>query len=112
MGYTPDARAQSLVRGRTQTVGVVVTTISDPFVAEVVQGIETTAYGQGYSVILASSDGQPERELAAVEMLRSRRVDAVIVTSSRRGRAVCGSSGASAGPRPGAGRASGAAEQS
>ncbi len=42
MGYTPDARAQSLVRGRTQTVGVVVTTISDPFVVEVVQGIETT----------------------------------------------------------------------
>jgi DNA-binding LacI/PurR family transcriptional regulator len=85
MGYSPDASARSLVMGRTQTIGVVVTTITDPFIAEVVQGIETTAYTYGYSVILASSDANPARELAAVDMLRSKRVDAVIVTSSRVG---------------------------
>ena len=36
----------------------------------------------GYSLILAASNDEPEREIAAVEMLRSKRVDAVIVTSS------------------------------
>jgi len=85
MGYSPDAIARSLVTQRTHTVGVVVTTITDPFVAEVVQGIEDTAQAEDYSVILASSSSEPERELAAVEMLRAKRVDCVIVTSSRVG---------------------------
>jgi DNA-binding LacI/PurR family transcriptional regulator len=85
MGYSPDAQARSLVKGRTLTIGVVVTTIADPFVAEVVQGVETTAQGFGYTVILASSNSVPEREMAAVEMLRSKRVDGIIVTSSRVG---------------------------
>ncbi|MCX6032784.1 MAG: substrate-binding domain-containing protein [Chloroflexi bacterium] len=85
MGYSPDAGARSLVRGHTCTVGVVVTTVADPFSAEVVEGIEGAAYAHGYSVILAASQDDPERETAAVETLRSKRVDAVIVTSSRVG---------------------------
>ena len=43
MGYSPDAQARSLVMGRTQTVGVVVTTVADPFIADVLQSIENTA---------------------------------------------------------------------
>jgi LacI family repressor for deo operon, udp, cdd, tsx, nupC, and nupG len=85
MGYSPDAQARSLVMGKTQTIGVVVTTITDPFIAEVVQSIETTAHQHDYSVILASSKAEPEREIAAVEMLHSKRVDGVVVTSSRVG---------------------------
>jgi DNA-binding LacI/PurR family transcriptional regulator len=85
MGYSPDAQARSLVIGRTQTLGVVVTTITDPFIAEVVQAIESTAHDRGYSVILSSSSSEPEREIAAVEMLRQKRTDGVIVTSSRVG---------------------------
>jgi len=85
MGYSPDAQARSLVMGRTLTIGLVVTTITDPFIAEVVQAVETTAHEHGYSVILASFSSRRERELAAVEMLQSKRVDAVIVTSSRVG---------------------------
>jgi DNA-binding LacI/PurR family transcriptional regulator len=85
MGYSPDARARSLVMGQTRTVGVVVTTIADPFAAEVVQGIESTAHDHDYTVILCSSRAEPEREITAVEMLRSKRVDGVIVTSSRIG---------------------------
>lgn len=85
MGYSPHAQARSLVMGRTQTIGVVVTTITDPFIAEIVQAIESTAHYRGYSVILAISNAQPEREIAAVEMLHSKRVDGVVVTSSRVG---------------------------
>jgi len=85
MGYSPDAIARSLVTQQTRTVGVVVTTITDPFVAEVVQGVEDAAHENDYSVILASSASEPERELAAVEMLRAKRVDSLIVTSSRVG---------------------------
>jgi len=85
MGYSPSGIARSLVTKRTQTLGLVVTTISDPFVAEVVQGIEEHSLDEGYSVILCQSQSDPDRELAAVEILREKRVDAIIVTASRLG---------------------------
>jgi DNA-binding LacI/PurR family transcriptional regulator len=85
MGYSPDAQARSLVEGRTRTVGVVVTTMTDPFIGGIVQAIENTAHDHGYSLILASSNDLPEREIAAAETLQSKRVDGVIVTSSRVG---------------------------
>ena len=85
MGYSPSGIARSLVTKRTQTLGLVVTTIADPFIAEVVQGIEEHALDAGYSVILCQSQSDPDRELAAVEILREKRVDAIIVTASRLG---------------------------
>jgi DNA-binding LacI/PurR family transcriptional regulator len=85
MGYSPDAQARSLVMGRTNTIGLVVTSITDPFIGEIVESIENTALDHGYSVILSSSRSEPDREIAAVEMLHSKRVDGVIVTSSRVG---------------------------
>jgi DNA-binding LacI/PurR family transcriptional regulator len=85
MDYTPDAQARSLVIGRTQTIGIAVTTITDPFIGTMVQTIESAAYEEGYTVILTSSNDIPEREIEAVQMLQSRRVDGVIVTSSRVG---------------------------
>jgi len=85
MGYSPNALARGLVTRQTYSVGVVVTTIADPFVAEIVQGIEATAHDHGYTVILCNSESVPEREIASVEMLRSKRVDGIIVTASRVG---------------------------
>ena len=85
LGYVPDAAAQALVRGRTQIIGVVVTTLDDPFIGALVQTIESAAHDQGYVIILASSNDIPEREVAAARMLQSRRVDGVIVASSRAG---------------------------
>lgn len=86
MGYTPSAVAQSLVTRRTQTIGLVVTFISDPFVDRVVDGVEDLATAAGYSVFLCSSHANPERELAVVETFHRRRVDGVIVLASRVGR--------------------------
>lgn len=85
MGYSPNTLARSLVTRYTNTVGVVVTTITDPFMSEVVKGIQTTADEYDYTVILCSSEETPEREMAAVEMLRSKRVDGVICIASRIG---------------------------
>jgi LacI family repressor for deo operon, udp, cdd, tsx, nupC, and nupG len=85
LGYVPDAAAQALVRGRTQIIGVVVTTLDDPFIGALVQAIESAAHDQGFVVILSSSNNIPEREVAAARMLQSRRVDGVIAASSRVG---------------------------
>jgi DNA-binding LacI/PurR family transcriptional regulator len=84
-GYVPNAVARSLVSRSTKTVGVVVTTITDPFIGEVVGGIESEAKEHGYSVILANSNAVPEQEIAVVDRFNERRVDGIIVTASRVG---------------------------
>jgi DNA-binding LacI/PurR family transcriptional regulator len=84
-GYRRSAAARSLVTSRTATIGVVATHISDPFAAEVVGGIEDAANDRDYSVILANSNADPEREVKVVRSFEERRVDGIIVTSSRVG---------------------------
>jgi DNA-binding LacI/PurR family transcriptional regulator len=84
-GYVPNAVARSLVSRSTHTVGVVVTTIADPFIGEVVEGIELTANEHGYSVILANSNADPEREMKVVDGFSQRRVDGILVAASRVG---------------------------
>src|SRR4051794_21017329 len=84
-GYTVSAIARSLVTRRTNILGVVVTSIADPFVGEVVSGIEEFALARQYSVILATCHGDPQRELRAVRSLHERRVDGILVAASRVG---------------------------
>ncbi|MFL6447615.1 MAG: LacI family DNA-binding transcriptional regulator [Bryobacteraceae bacterium] len=84
-GYTASAVARSLVTRRTQAIGVVVTSIADPFNGDVVAGIEEVANERGYSVILATSQADPDRELAVVRSCQERRVDGILVASSRVG---------------------------
>jgi len=84
-GYRTSAAARSLVTRRSDTVGVVVTNIADPFVAGVVSGIEETADQHGLSVFLANSNAEPEREVRVARKFEERRVDGIIVTASRVG---------------------------
>ena len=84
-GYRASAVARGLVTRRTRTIGLVVTTVADPFASEVVCGVEQTANDHGYSVFLADSNADPERERKVVQAFAERRVDGIIVTSSRVG---------------------------
>ncbi len=84
-GYRTSAAARSLVTRRSDTIGVVVTNIADPFVAGVVSGIEETADRHGLSVFLANSNAEPEREVRVARKFEERRVDGIIVTASRVG---------------------------
>jgi DNA-binding LacI/PurR family transcriptional regulator len=83
--YVASAVARSLVTQRTSTIGIVVTSIADPFAGEVVSGIEECALAHNYSVILAASHGDPQREFRAVQSFHERRVDGVLVMASRVG---------------------------
>ena len=71
MGYRPSAVARSLVTRKTNTIGVVVTTIADPFIAEVVSGIEEIANERGYSVVLSNSNADADREVNRIALFRS-----------------------------------------
>lgn len=84
-GYRVSAVARSLVTRRTDTIGIVVTSIADPFVGEVVGGIEEFALAHGYSVFLATCHADPAREVRAVQSFHERRVDGILVTASRVG---------------------------
>lgn len=84
-GYRASAVARGLVTRRTRTIGLVVTTVADPFISKVVYGIERAANNHGYAVILADSDADARRERKVVQELAERRVDGIIVTSSRVG---------------------------
>lgn len=84
-GYSASAVARSLVLRKTHAIGVVVTSIADPFNGEIVGGMEAVAKDAGYSVMLATSQAEPERELAIVRSFQERRVDGILVASSRVG---------------------------
>jgi DNA-binding LacI/PurR family transcriptional regulator len=83
--FRVSAIGRSLATGRTNTIGVVATTIEDPFIAAVVSGAEDAANAQGYSVILANSNSNPDRELKVVHSFEERRVDGILVLDSRVG---------------------------
>lgn len=84
-GYRASAVGRSLATRRTNTIGVVVTTITDAFAAEVVSGIEEAAALRDYSIFLANSGADPDREMRVVHTLEERRVDGIVVTASRVG---------------------------
>jgi DNA-binding LacI/PurR family transcriptional regulator len=84
-GFTASAVARSLATQRTAMIGVVVTTITDPFHHEIIAGLDEVATEHNYSVIVADSQGNPERELQVVRSFHERRVDAIVVLSSRVG---------------------------
>lgn len=82
MGYFPSAVARSLKTNRSHALGVVVSTIDDPFFSEILQGIEGVAQERGYSLLMAASQRDPEREQAIVQDMRERHVDGLIICST------------------------------
>jgi LacI family transcriptional regulator len=77
--YRPSALAQGLARGRSGAVGVLTQDISSPFYGEILKGIEQGLTGSGYHPMFASGNWRGDDERDALEMLRSRQVDALIV---------------------------------
>jgi len=82
MGYSPSAAARSLKTNRSHALGVIVSSIDDPFFSEILQGIEEVAQGHGYSMLMAASRRDSEREQAIVQDMRERQVDGLIICSA------------------------------
>jgi len=83
MGYTPNAVAQSLKGQRTDTVGLAITSIADPFAGRIVRGIEDVAQVNHISLLLSVSHNNPDREMAIIENFHRRRVDGVISATAQ-----------------------------
>ncbi|EKE77479.1 substrate-binding domain-containing protein [Gallaecimonas xiamenensis] len=82
LNYAPSAVARSLKVNRTRTLGMLVTTSTNPYFAEVIRGVEETCAERGYTLILCNSGGDPDRQQASLRMLIEKRVDGILVMLS------------------------------
>jgi LacI family transcriptional regulator len=79
MGYQPNVLAQSLVRGRTNTIGVVTPDLSSAFYGAALAGVERAFVGSGYHPLFGSAHWQAGEERDAIELLLARKVDGLII---------------------------------
>ncbi|MBE3577991.1 MAG: LacI family DNA-binding transcriptional regulator [Limnochordales bacterium] len=80
LGYEPDASARGLVRRKTETIGVVVAKVGDPFFAAFLRGAGDAAAEAGYSLTITSGEWA-EEEVAYQRLIRQRRVDGLLFIS-------------------------------
>ncbi len=79
LGYVPSATARGLKTRRTRALGVIVSNIDDPFWSEVLQGIDSILHPAGYSLFVAATHRDKQREKEVVQAMVQRGVDGVIL---------------------------------
>ena len=83
LNYRPSAVARALKLRSTRTFGLLITDIENPFFPQLVSAIEAEAVARGYGLVLCNTSDDPARELASLDLLIERRVDGIMVASSR-----------------------------
>ncbi len=82
LNYTPSTAARSLKNNQTKSIGMLVSSSTNPFFAEVVRGIEHYCYQQHYNLILCNTEGDRDKSRAYMQMLSEKRVDGLLVMCS------------------------------
>jgi DNA-binding LacI/PurR family transcriptional regulator len=81
LAYEPDANARNLKRRRAESIGLVVPEFVNPFFAVVAEAVEQTAREEDLTVVLCSTRFEQPRELDYMRLLRTSRLDGVILNS-------------------------------
>lgn len=81
LNYQPNEIARSLFRQHTNVIGVIVPSINHPFFSKLVEMIEFHASKHSYKILLCNSFHQREKEIEYIEMLKSSKVDGIIMGS-------------------------------
>ena len=79
LAYEPNLLARSLNTGVSKTIGLILPSISDTFFAHIADRIESEAEREGYSLMIAGSNSETERENALIRLFRSKKVDGIII---------------------------------
>jgi DNA-binding LacI/PurR family transcriptional regulator len=79
LGYRPNTIARSLVTRSTQTIALLLPDITNPFYAELVAGIHELTLERGYTMLLCTTDFDPEQEERYLRLLRAKHVDGALV---------------------------------
>ena len=80
VGYKPNSLARSLRTGKSNIIGLMVESISNPFFASIARQIEKKAYANGYKIIYSSTDNDTKRTKELIEMFSERHVDGYIIS--------------------------------
>jgi DNA-binding LacI/PurR family transcriptional regulator len=81
LGYSKNSLARGLRTRRTETLGLLLPTILNPFFPALARGVEDTARRHGYTVFLCSTDRHAEQEGELCRVLLEKRVDGLVVVS-------------------------------
>jgi LacI family transcriptional regulator len=81
-GYRLSAVARGLATGKSQSVGLIIPDITNPFHPQLVRGAEDVLARAGYSLFLCNSDADLAKEKQYVQVLLEKGVDGVIINSA------------------------------
>jgi DNA-binding LacI/PurR family transcriptional regulator len=81
MNYRRNGLARGLKRQRTDTIGLVLGDIANPFAAELARAVREVMTGKGYNLFICVSEHSAREDLAAFDALADHRVDGVIVAT-------------------------------
>ncbi len=79
LNYLPNQIAKSLVSRETKTIGLVLTDINNPVLTHTAQAIELALAARGYGTLFATSNNNLAEEVRAIEMVRARQVDGMLI---------------------------------
>ncbi len=79
MGYTTNYIARSMIKKKTELIGLIVPSIDNPFMSELAYYVEVTARRFGYNLILCNSYPDLNQELKAMQLMVGHQVDGVLV---------------------------------
>lgn len=82
LGYTPNILAKSLKSNQTNTIGLLVPDISNPYYAAIAKNVEALLRERNYIVFLACTNGNPEIELRYIQEFLSYNVAGMITAYS------------------------------
>jgi LacI family transcriptional regulator len=83
LGYRPSAVARSMRTQATNTIGLIVPDLLDPFFPELVDGADAEASALGYSIILGGSASTEARALRYLHLMVDQRVDGLIIAAAQ-----------------------------
>jgi LacI family transcriptional regulator len=79
LDYFPDTQARALVSGRSGILGLIISEITNPFFPELIQGFEDVAVGNGYEILVSSTNYDPKRMARCIQRMIQRKVEGVAV---------------------------------
>jgi DNA-binding LacI/PurR family transcriptional regulator len=83
LGYTPNQRARSLATGTTNSLGVIVSEIANPFFPEIIHSFEVAATARGFETQLVNTEYDPQRASFAVRKMIDNRVCGIAIFTSQ-----------------------------
>ncbi|GAA3702548.1 LacI family DNA-binding transcriptional regulator [Zhihengliuella alba] len=85
LNYRPNALARSMNTGRSQTIGVVIAEVENPFFGLAIRGASDALREHGYDVVLANTDERTDAEEDAIRVMLDKRVDGIIASPADAG---------------------------